>query len=196
MKPLAVDLFCGLRREPQLHGRANALVQQLVARRAENPDHFALTVRHQPPSPISFMAGPVGDFEHPRLTACLARCRQIGVLAAQALQRSVFVGPTRIVDLLHARLAFMERPPLRLGRLCGARRGAVALVAAGWRDVEVRSADAAVSPGRGHIALLSTPAPANPALAAWGAIKFIRALCLERCAAIGAEQIVHSGGVA
>ncbi len=71
VKPLAIDLFCGLR-DAELAGRANLTVKQLVACRAEYPEHVPLRVAHQPTSAIAPELWAMGNFHDASLSAGFA----------------------------------------------------------------------------------------------------------------------------
>lgn len=89
MKPLAIDLFCGLRRQAQLLGRANLLVEQLVAGGAENPNHVALQVGNNPPSAIALVLRFVRDLHDTGLAARLTRSRHIRTPPPESTENSV-----------------------------------------------------------------------------------------------------------
>lgn len=193
MKPVAIDLFCGLGRKPQLGWRANALVQELVTGRTEYPNHLAATVGHQAPGTVALVPRPMRNLQDARLSASLAGSRKVRILATEPLLRSVRVRTARVVDFLDAGFAFVKSAALclrALGRACG---GAIALVAIGRRDAEVFAAHTTVATGGSYVVLLATSAPTNARLTFRGAVEFVRALGLKCGAAIDTKQIVHGG---
>lgn len=55
VSPRAIDLFCGLSRQPKLSGGAYAAVEQFVACRAENPNHVPLHICDDAPSAVALV---------------------------------------------------------------------------------------------------------------------------------------------
>lgn len=189
-EPLAIDLFCGLS-QPEFIGSAYLFVDKLVARWAKNPDHVPLAIRHDPPSAVAFMAGPVRYLQNPAFSACLARLRDVRVFSAQPLKRSIFVWAPRIVDFLEVWFPFVERSALLFCCNSPALSRAISLVAVWPFDRETVSADRTVAAGFRDIGLFAAPKPPSAALARGGAISLVWPFRMELAAAFGAKQIIH-----
>lgn len=194
-KPVAIDLFCGLF-QAKFGWRADALIKQFVACRAKNPKHLALAVGHKAPSPVAFISWAMRYLKDATFWACFTRCRKIGIFSAQSLKRPVFVGSARVVDLLNTRLSLMETAPLLL---CGFPRTlfrAVAFIAVGRWNLEMRTAHPAVTASFRDVGLLSSAPSSRATLTGRRAIEFIRALGFESTCAFDARKIVHNRGLA
>lgn len=185
-----------LLRQPKFGWRGYTLVQQLVTRRAEYPDHVPLAVRHKSPSAVSLVAGTVSDFQYACLATGFAPQWQVGIFPAEALKRAVFVWSARIVDRLLVRLSLMKGAPLRFRSHCRALRRAIALIAVRRPYVEVRVADSAFPAVSGYVGLFSPATPPGLPRAPGRAIQLVRANCLELSRAIGAKQVMHWRAVA
>ena len=189
-KPLAIDLFCGLL-EPELRWGADALVEKLVACRAQNPDHMPLAVRHKSPSAVALKAGPVSDFDNSRFATRFAHNRYIRIAAPQALKSNVSIRASRVIFALRVGFCFVERLTLRLSCFCCADFRAIALIAVRRRNIEMRTAYAAVASFLCYVILLAAPQPTSAALAFDRTIKLIGTLGFKIAAAIIAGKIVH-----
>lgn len=187
MKPLAIDLFCGLASKSELRGRADTFVQQLVTGRAKNPDHMPLAVRHDAPASLALKARTMCDLYDTGLAARFAGRRKVWILAPQTRGHYITIGTTRVVDLLCAGILSMKSAALNLRRFSGARIRAVTLIAVRRRYVEVLSAYAAIASRFRDVGLLASAQAALPCLALSRAIAFVRALRFERRAAHCAE---------
>lgn len=195
-KPLAIDLYCGLRRKAKFGRRADAFVQQFVTCWAKYPDHVSLTVRHEAPSAVALMAWSVRHLKHSGLSARFAGPWKFRVLSAQPLKGTILVGASRIVDLLNVRFPFVIGAPLFLGGGRCADRRAITLIAVGRWNLEVRTADAAIAAGFRDIGLLA-PAPSSHSPRALGrAVNLVWPLGLKREGAFHAEQIIHADSLA
>lgn len=190
MKPLAHDLFCGLD-QTEFGRRTYPLVEQLVACRAEHPEHMALAVRHEAPSTIAFMSRPMRNLKHPILRTRFARSREVRVFSAQSLKRPILVRTVRVIDLLNVRLTLVVGAPLLFGRSRCAADRAISLVAVGRRDIEAGAANPTISTGLRDVALLASSAAPDAALTLTRAIKLVRSLGLKRVCTLSAKQIVH-----
>lgn len=190
MKPLAIDLFCGLLQAKRLLA-ANAVVQKLVACRAKNPEHVPLRVGHEAVCPAPLEAWLVGDLYNSAFAARLTCRRQIRVLSTKARETRVPVRSPRVVSSLRFRMTAMKHPSLSPRSFARAILRAVSPISVGWCDGEVLATACTVSPRSRDVALL-TSAPATGASLAWrGAIELVRPLSDELFAAVGAKQIVH-----
>lgn len=186
MKPLCIDLFCGLGLlvEPELFRRADAFVEQLVTGGAKNPDHVRAAVLHFPTLAIASEFRTVREFNNSAFTAGLASAWNFRVTATESNnQASVFEFPTRIVNLLHSWVFAVKRAALFTTGLLSTLTGAVAAVCGRRRYVEMPSAYPAVSTRFGDIGLFMASDSSYPRLAAIRAVALIRALCGELGAA-------------
>lgn len=186
MNPLAIDLFCGLF-QAQLCGRGYSFVQHLVARRAENPDHMPLAIRHQAPAPFAFVARTVSHFDNALLPARFARARKVGVFSSESSGYYVLVWSARVVDLLNLWILSVKRAALNLRSLGGAAVRTVALVAVRRRDVKVLSADATIATSFRYIGLFAPAQSSLARLASVRAVALIGAFRLKCRAAHCAE---------
>jgi len=177
--PLAIDLFCGLF-QPKFFWSGDSLVQHLVACRAKNPNHVPLAVRHQAPSALTLKSWAVGYLDNTAFPASLACTREIWIFAPKARCNRIPVWAARIVNLLNAWVFSVKRTTLDLCRFCGAAIGAVSLIAVRLHDVEMFSANTAITPSLCDVGLLSPTQTPLPRLTLGRAISFIRPLGLER----------------
>lgn len=192
--PLAIDLFCGLSRKPQFVRRANPPVEQLVTGWAENPDHLTQAVGHQPPSPIAFMPRAMRNLQHPAFATGFAASREIGIFTAQTFDRTILVGAARIVDLLNIRLSLVESAALFLGRMCGAWRRAVSLIAVRRRNAEMLATDTAISAKISRPLVRALSDARRPSGAIDTAPLFVGPNRLKLSGAKSAKQIIHNRG--
>lgn len=187
MKPLAIDLYCGLVLKAEFLWRTNAFVQKLVARRAQNPDHVSLAIRHQAPTAFALEARAMRNLDNAGLAASLATFWKVWILSSKACRYRVFVWPTRVIDLLDPWILAMESTALNFCRLCRASVRAIALIAVRRRDVEMLSAYAAITPKFSDIRLFASTQTALARLATVRAVTLVRALCPKCSAAHCAE---------
>lgn len=179
MKPLCIDLFCGLLKS-QFFRRADPLVQQFMASWAQNPDHVGFSVLHFPPCPIAGEFGPMGELQHAALTTRLARLREFRVLPSDPdNDPGIPVGAAGIVNREYLRVSLVEVISAVLGSLNSAYLRAVSAVAVWWLDLKVSPAYLAwLSVFSG--AVLFTPAkPPLSRLAPERAILLINPACNE-----------------
>lgn len=192
MRALAIDLYCGLL-QAEFGNRANLAVKQLVARRAENPDHMALRVGSQSPCAIPFEIRSVSDFEYAILSAGLARGRHTRIPTLESIERRVLVSACGFVFCSSLRI-LPSRP--RLAQLScsfnGAISRAISAVTVWWLDRKVRAASSAISAVfRSALVFVSTY-PACALCAVVAAPLFVRSDCFERCGTLSAKQIIHA----
>ena len=188
MKPLAIDLYCGLESgEMKVFRRADATIKKLVASRAKNPDHMGFGVRHNPPRAISLVPWLMCYFKYPTFPAGLARYREIRIFSPQAPNHRVLEGPACIVQF---RFFWMSAHPQFseiASRIPAAIFRAISLIGAWRRDIEVVAALGAVPSGFSDVALLTPSAASNAGLATIGAVSLIWPLGCENLSAIGAR---------
>jgi len=190
MKPLAIDLYCG-GLEPELFARANAVVKELVASGAQNPDHMSLAVLHHASRPLSLKSRAMRNFDYSPLATCFALSRQIRIFSLKTLNAAILIRSPRVVDLLDAWLTLVEGSPLRTRSLSSAILRAVSLICVGRRYREMRPALAAISTGFRHVCLFAAASSSCATCAWWRAIDFVGANGLKGSPAIGAKQIIH-----
>lgn len=195
MKPLAIDLFCGLS-EPELCWGANMLVDKFVTRRTKNPDHVALAIRHEAPCAIAFEPGLMCDFNYSVFTTCFARRWKIWIAPLQSFQSNISIGTPGIIFTLLAWFLLMKRLPLCFSGTRGACLRAIALVTVRRLNAEVRAADTAITTILRNIGLFATAQSSSAALASGRAITFIRTFGLKCLGTFDAENIVHGLSIA
>ena len=195
MKPLAIDLFCGLF-QSELFPAANATVKKLVARRTEKPDHMALRVGHDAPSPIPLELWLVRYLKDAIFATGFAGHRQIGASPPKSVDDRVLEGSARVIDLLDMRLAAMKFAALLPSGLARALFRAIATVGAGRHNLEMLRAAETVAAGCRHVELLFAPYAPSTRLAFHRAIELVGTLRREATATIGAKQIIHQVGIA
>lgn len=189
MRPLCIDLFCGLvSRQTEFFLRADPAVQQLVTGRAKHPDHVRLAVLHLAPRAVPTVLRAVREFNNPTLATRLAsgwNRREATTNArhdARVLER-----PARVVGALAFRVPALERPTLLLRGLTRATLRAVAAITRRWRDIEVFAADPAVSACPRDVGLLVPSQPADARLTPIRAVTLIRSLRREAFATAQTE---------
>lgn len=191
MKPLAIDLFCGLS-EPQLLGAAYAAVEQFVARWAKDPHHVTLRVGRQPPSAVALELRFVRDLQNALLSARFARLRHLWIAPRQTIERRVFARTLRLVLGAPLRV-FAPRPDLAKAprrRRCAICR-AVPSIAARRHDFKVGAAPQAFAAALSRsLVLLASHAP-RATCAVAGAPLPVGSYGAKRCGALPARQIVH-----
>lgn len=166
MKPLVIDLFCGLGlSQPKFCLGAYSSVQKFMACRAENPDHVRLSVLHLPPNSIPAVVWLVREFNNSAFTARLARSRQIGVFAAQSnnYARVLELAPA-IIDLLNGWVLPVKGATLLFSCLLRASIRAIAAIAIGLDDCKMRSTNTAVSSAARDIGLFAPTKPSSARL--------------------------------
>lgn len=175
MKPVVIDLFCGLvLRKSHLILRANAAIQKLVACRAQHPNHVRFGVFHFSIRAISPMFWTMGQLDHPAFSAGLASGRQIRVLATHSdNDAGVLVLPAPVVDLLGCRIFPVKGTALLFRCLTGAVVRAVAAIAVWLNYGEMLPTYAAVSSTTGDIGLLVPPQATGTSLAFGGTVALI-----------------------
>lgn len=175
---IAIDLFCGLF-QAKLLWRGDAFVQNFMACRAQNPNHMALAIGHQAPTPFPFVARAVCHLDNATFSACFARAREVGVFSSESSGYSVLIWTARVVDFLNFWILAMKGAALNFCRLSSAYIRAIALVAVRRRNVEVLSADAAIAPQLSDVRLFAPTKPSLAGLAAIRAIALIGAFRLK-----------------
>lgn len=193
-KPLAIDLFCGLL-QAKLDRRADAPVNQLVTRRAENPEHVSLGVARECPRAVPTEFRLVRDLQDARLTARLARGRNVRIPATHPVELGVPVWTPRIVGPLSGGISTRPNAPKLPRGLTGAVLGAIPAIGAGRHDLEVRSAAGAVLPPSRHVGLFSPPPASRAPRAGRRAIELVRPYGDEVCGAFATGQFVHGEAV-
>ncbi len=175
-RPLCIDLYCGLgSSQAEFVLCANPSVQQLMARRAQHPDHVRLGVLEFSPDPVSAELRPVCEFYNSRFATGLAGGRQRRESTTNARHHSgVFDWTAPVVDALGAGVFAMKRAPLLLGGLARAIVGTVAAIAGRRRDVEMPSANPTVAPVPRDVRLLVPPQSADAGLAFERAVSLVR----------------------
>jgi hypothetical protein len=193
--PLAVDLCCGLL-QSQLDRRTDAAINQLVARRTENPEHVSLGVADQRPGAVPAELRLVSDFQDARLAAAFAGARDVGMPPTHPVELGVLIGAACVVGPLPGRISPRPDAAQLASGFPGAVRRTVASVGAGRDDIEVRPAARAVLSPRRDVCLL--PASSTPCAAGTrrGAVELVRPYGHEFCGAVATGQVVHSGAIA
>ena len=183
MKPLAIDLYCGLRLglcQPEFRGRANAAIQEFMTGRTEHPDHVRLAVLHLAPHAVSSVFRFVGQFKDSRFAAGLTRARQFWVFAAHSRHDpGIFEHPSGVVNLLDTGIVTPERAVLLPRRFRRAFIRAVAAITVWINDWEMLSADATVSSAASDITLFSPSETTSTPLTFDRTVALIWALCNE-----------------
>ena len=192
-RALCIDLFCGLGSGQSKLGRCEySAIKQLVAGRAENPDHVRLSVFHLPPNSVSAVFRFMRQLYNSILAACLAGSRQIWKFAAKPGNHSrVLEWPVFVVRILGGRVLAMKRTALFLCRLTRTFLGTIAAIAGREDDVKMLPTYPAVPPGAGDIGLLVTPQASHAGLAFERTVAFIGPLRTELSPARTAEQIIR-----
>jgi hypothetical protein len=182
---LAIDLFCGLvSRQAELLLGADAPVEQLVARRAQNPNHVPLGICDDLPCAVALVIWLVRYLKDSVLSARFARRRNVGVSAPQSPYNAVLKRTVCIVGFNPIRISAHEKSPLCPRGLTRAVLRTIASIGAWWRYSEMLPAPKAISPILRHIGLFK-PASAPSAGRAWlAAVSFIWPLGFETCATI------------
>lgn len=159
VKPLAIDLFCGLASGQAEFGLCtDSAIQQLVACRAEYPDHEWLGVFHFPVGTVSSVFWSVGKLKDSCLAAGLTSFRQVREFAPQSDNNArVLKLSSRIVDPLNSRIFSVERASLFFGRLSRTVLGTVASITVRRNDLKMLAAYFAIAPSAGDIGLFVPP---------------------------------------
>jgi hypothetical protein len=144
MKPLAIDLFCGLSK-PKFLGRTYVAIKKLVAGWAQNPDHMTLRIRGQTPRAVPFELWLVCYLKNARFTTRLAGSWHLWPTARQSVECNIF----ELSPLLIERPTFfvLARRPLSAkfaGRLVGTLCRTIALVSARRDNRKMYAASSAV----------------------------------------------------
>lgn len=193
MRPLAIDLYCGLP-EAQLFSGADAAIKKLVAGGAQYPNHVTLSVGRQPPRAVAFERRLVRYLQNAIFAARFAGGRHFGISTLQSVQCGILVGTGGLILGASFRI-FPPRPSLSQfarGR-SGAFNGAVATVAVRRLYLKVRSAPTAIA-SRFRRAFVLLSSDASRARGAIGrAPFFVRSAGAEGGGALTARQFVHRG---
>jgi hypothetical protein len=147
MRPLAIDLYCGLDlSEAEFLLRAYAAIKQLVTGRTKNPDHMRLRIGGESPSTITFVRRAMSDLQYPSLSARLTGTRHIRPSPREPVERHVLEISLLLIERATL-LVFACRPKAAklARRLVGASRRAISLVRVGRRDVKVLAAFFAIA---------------------------------------------------
>jgi hypothetical protein len=191
MKPLAIDLFCGLD-QPEFGLRADASVKKLVAGRTENPDHVPLCVGSQTPCAVSLELWLVCYFEDARFTTGLTGPWHFWPSARKPIECNIFELPLLFVE--RPTLFVLARRPLsaKFARcLIGAFCRTIALVCTWRSDRKMPATSSTISAFFGSSFML-VAANASSALCASIAAPFLIGFRgLKSCAAQLTGQIVH-----
>jgi hypothetical protein len=193
-RPLAIDLYCGLR-QAEFFPRADSAIKEFVACGADDPDHMSLRIGDDSPCPISLEFGPVSNFKDAGFAACLARIRQVRISTSKSTDDRILKRSFGIIDLSKSRLAAHKFTTLLARRLSGTIFGTISAISAGRHDFKVLPATKTIAASLGDIALFSSSPAARLSLAFGRAISLIWTLCLEGVGTNGAKQIIHSDGL-
>jgi hypothetical protein len=193
MKPLCIDLFCGLvLRQPKLLYREYSAIKQLVARRTQNPNHVRLRVFHLAPHAISTVFRLMRQLDNSILSAGLTGFWQVWEFASQAGNHArIFERSSCVINCLGTRILPVKRAPLHLRRLSSAILGAVASVTIWRRNLEVRATYTAIPSIASNICLFAASFPSGTCLASQGAVLLVWPFCVELSAAPTTEQIIR-----
>jgi hypothetical protein len=194
MKPLAIDLYCGVC-QAKFSLRANASVQEFVTGGAQYPEHARLRISNDAPRTISLELWTVGDLKNAPLSTGLARLRQIAAPARQAIEHCVPERSVSIVERLLSWMAAHPNPAVIARGLAGAIVRTISAVRAGGPDDEGRPTSAALG-RRNFVRLLSAPDAPGSTLATGGAVALIWAPRLKICGTFSANEIIHGGAIA
>ncbi len=94
MKPIAIDLFCGLGLfQPEFINRANFTIKKFMACWTKNPNHVTLHISSSSPSTIAFMVWAMRNFQDAFFSTGFARSGYIGTSALESIDRCVFIFP-------------------------------------------------------------------------------------------------------
>lgn len=193
-RPLAIDLYCGLS-QAKFGLSAYTAIKELVACRAEYPDHVPLAVFHHAPCALSFKAGAVRNLYNSVFAASFALSRKVRIFSLKALKTAVLIRSHGIVDFLDIRLSFMKGPALRPRNFASALLGAISLVCVGGCDREVCATLAAIAAVFSGSFVLPAPDPSSPLRTVATAPFLVWSYCLEWLGTLAAKQIIHSAGV-
>ncbi len=146
-KPLAIDLFCGLV-EPKFGLSADAAIEELVACRAENPDHVWLHVRDRTPRPISLVLRLMGEFHNAVFPTRFARLRDFWEPSSHTIDQRIWASLSLPFGFVcwPSLFVFPPRPlpPQFSRRRCGTLNRAIALIGVRRLYRKVRSTAAAI----------------------------------------------------
>jgi hypothetical protein len=181
VKPLAIDLFCGLGSgQPEFRLRADFLVEELVTRRTENPNHVGLRVFHFPECALSSVLWAVGEFNDSALAAGLASLGKVRIFTTHSNDNTgVLVFASAVVDLLDRWILAVEGSPRFFSRLPRAIIRAVTSIAVGPIDLKVLPADAAILSVASLVGLLKSPKSSCAGLTSERTVAFVWPFCLE-----------------
>jgi hypothetical protein len=142
VKPLAIDLFCGLDLfQAKFFWCANALVDQFMASGAKNPDHMWLGVLHLSPRTVALEFRTVGQFQYPTLSAGLARLREFWMFPSDPCHNSrIFVRAARIVNRKYLWVSLVEVISAGFSALYSAALRAVSAIAVRGLNLKVSPA--------------------------------------------------------
>lgn len=183
MRPLAIDLFCGLRK-PEFGCREDALIEQAVACRTKNPEHVRATVLHLSPYSASAMFGAMRQFNDSVFAARLTRSGQLRKLPSDSRDDTRVLELTAgVVGLLRRWVAAMKRSALFSGCLLRACVGAIPAIAVRPLDGEVLRANTARLSILRFVRLLQSPQSTCPRRASDRTESFVCAFCSETSAA-------------
>ncbi|MEQ1888061.1 MAG: hypothetical protein ABL951_02640 [Alphaproteobacteria bacterium] len=148
MKPLAIDLCCGLF-QTKLLLRTNPFIKQLVAGWAKHPDHMPVCVCHYSPCAISLIIRSMRHLKDASLTARFACRWQIRVASADAGKNCIPDSrqKSRALGSVRFHSAWISTHPqfaLFLCRLARAPRITVTTIRSRWNNIEVYTAFQAV----------------------------------------------------
>lgn len=191
MKPVAIDLFCGLSK-PELLDAANATIKKLVASGAQNPNHVPLRVGHQPPRSITLVLWLMRHFKNAAFSARLASCRQVGAPPSKSRQHRVAIRTARVVRFLLFWISSVEHAAKIACSLLGTFFRAITAVGCGWDDCKVSATAAAICSAFRNVRLFATPASSDALRALVRAIESVWPDSRKTFAAVFAGQIIHA----
>jgi hypothetical protein len=173
VKPLVIDLFCGLLPKIQFGWHENPLVNKLVTCGAQNPDHVQLGVLYFTPRSVSFIFRSVSYFKNPAFSARLTRLWKLRIFALKSNEQFIRISPSGIVKFLNVRILDMKRLALSFGRYPGALLGTISSIARGLNNFKMFFANSAVPSVLGDVGLFATPKPAESRTTFRGAILLV-----------------------
>ena len=193
-----LDLFCGRLREAQLLRTANSLVDELVARRAEEPNHVRLSVFHIGSDPATNMLvlRAMRDFQNSGFSACLAFAFQVRISTEKSVGLRVPEAVARMIGEpilpVDGRVPLSEGEDVLIGSGARALRGTILAVGARLLREEASSTLAAIPAHFKHTADALASFSGGIGRACWGAIFSIWPLGRELTPAPPTNEVHNS----
>ena len=191
MKPLAVDLCCGLR-QAEFFLRAYAAVQELMTGRTEYPEHMPSQICGNTPRAIALVRRPVSYLKNSRLATGFARSGNVRVSATEPSKHRVPAFSLRLI-VGTPFLVFAARPqPTQFTRRRHRARGAAIATVCAWRNnLEMGPAPTTQATVFRSAFMLLAANPASALRAVAAAPLLVGALRAERLIAESASQVMH-----